>query len=77
MWCLPNRCNTSIGVRLAGYGNRTAPSNAIHDALCAQVLYFQDENQVEVVLISLDLIGVDRDFTAHVRSKFIRAHRYQ
>lgn len=58
-----------IGVRLAGYGNRTDPSNAIHDPLYAQVLYFQDENQVEVVLISLDLIGVDRDFTAHVRSK--------
>ena len=56
-----------LGVRLAGYGNRTDSSTAVHDPLYAQVLYLRDVRQTEVALISLDLVGIDREFTSQVR----------
>jgi neutral ceramidase len=56
-----------VGVWLEGYFERQTPSVGVHDPLQAQLLLLQN-GQNQVVLISMDLIGVRLDFTAAVRS---------
>jgi len=55
-----------VGVWLEGYIERQAPSVGVHDPLQAQLLLLT-RGEDQVLLISMDLIGVRLDFTERVR----------
>ena len=56
-----------VGGPMAGYGARDHGSEGIHDELYAKALVL-DDGEVEVALITSDLIGVDRELTGQVRA---------
>lgn len=49
-----------IGIPMAGFSARTEVSQGIHDDLYAKILLLE-ENDVRIALITLDLIGLNRD----------------
>ncbi len=53
---------------MGGYGAREGKSVGIPDPLYAQVLYLSDTTS-EILLIGLDLLAVDADFTQQLRSE--------
>jgi len=53
-------------IRLAGYGNRVAPSERIGQRLWAKALAFGGDPHPPAVLITTDLIGVPRHMTEEV-----------
>ena len=55
-------------VHLAGYGERNKPSEGVHDPLMGAVLFLQD-TITQTLLIGLDLIGVDAEFTSQARAE--------
>ncbi|NMC46621.1 MAG: hypothetical protein GYA52_07275 [Chloroflexi bacterium] len=56
-----------IGIPLAGYGARKENSRGIHDPLLAQIIYLNDSVH-ELLLVGLDLVAVDADFVAQIRT---------
>jgi neutral ceramidase len=59
------------GVDLCGFGNRTGPSVGVHDDLQAGALYLRREQ--EVIILTLDLIGLDRAAVADIRTDITTA----
>ncbi len=57
-----------IGVPLAGYGARLKRSEGIHDSLNAQLIYLRDSSN-EILLVGLDLVAIDADFTTQTRAR--------
>jgi neutral ceramidase len=56
-----------IGVPMEGYEAREHPSQGIHDPLYAQLLLI-DSGSASIMLISLDLLGIQRPITQNIRS---------
>lgn len=54
-------------VRLSGFAARTQASRGVHDRLYARAMALAEPGGEAVVLVVLDLIGVDAEFTARVR----------
>lgn len=55
-----------VGVDLCGWGPREGPSIGVHDDLCAAALYLRSE--VELLVITADLIGLDAGTIGRVRA---------
>src|SRR6202034_3158418 len=51
---------------MAGYGNRTKPAEGIEQPLWAKALVLEDPAGKRAVLVSLDLVGIDRDLSTRV-----------
>ncbi|QDV33759.1 neutral/alkaline non-lysosomal ceramidase N-terminal domain-containing protein [Tautonia plasticadhaerens] len=60
---------------MAGYGNRTAPSEGTLHDIWAKALALEDAEETRGLLITLDLCGIDRDFSMGVRREI--AHRHE
>jgi len=58
----------SFNVPLGGYLGRTSPSMGVHDPLYAKTLVI-DNGEKTVVIISLDLLAVDRNLTEEIREE--------
>ena len=56
-----------IGIDMGGYRKRTGPSTAIHDDLQAAALYL--ESGESFLLITADVIGLDRPTVEEIRSR--------
>jgi hypothetical protein len=56
-----------VGVPLEGYGAREKPSCGIHDPLYAQLLLLRSASE-QVLLISLDLLGIQLSLTEKIRA---------
>jgi len=56
-----------VGVKMAGYGTRLEASRGIHDPLKAQLLLLELGNS-RVVMISMDLVAVQAQFTERIRT---------
>ena len=54
---------------LAGYANRTAPSDGIDTDLFAKALLLDDGNGGRVVIVTMDLIGVTAEIRAYVETE--------
>jgi len=57
-----------IGTELCGFANRAHPADHVLDPLYASVLYL-DESGVKIILINLDLIGVENSYVQRIRSE--------
>jgi hypothetical protein len=57
-----------VGVDQCGFGNRPGPSTGVHDDLMAKALYLGN-GEGACVLITADLIGLNHDQAAGIRSK--------
>jgi neutral ceramidase len=55
-----------VGLDLCGFGNRPGPSTSVHDDLCAAALYLESDQQA--LIITCDLIGLDRESVREVRA---------
>lgn len=55
-----------LGVWMTGYANRPGPAAAIHDPLYVRALAIVSGNE-RVVLVSLDLLGLDADLLTAIR----------
>jgi len=55
------RITPPVGTMLAGYSTRKDPSVGVHDDLFSRVLFLEYDGEV-VILVSLDLLGVTREF---------------
>ncbi len=76
----PSRCNAqpwqagiarvkitpALTIWLSGYAARTKAAQEVHDDLWAKALALQDANGRRAVLVTIDLIGIDRDFSRDV-----------
>ncbi len=56
------------GIELCGFAKRPQPSDHLLDPLFVRILYI-DFNGLRILLINLDLIGVEGSFVQRVRSK--------
>ncbi|MBL7700349.1 MAG: neutral/alkaline non-lysosomal ceramidase N-terminal domain-containing protein [Chitinophagaceae bacterium] len=54
---------------MAGYASRTAPSNGTYDDLWAKALVLRDGQGKQVVLITLDLLGVTKAVSDTIKNK--------
>ena len=57
---------------LAGYANRTAPSDGVDTELFAKALLLDDGKGGRVVIVTMDLIGVTAEIRAHVATEVER-----
>src|SRR5688572_6743357 len=57
-----------LGIALGGRGGADAQSDKVLDPLMAQALLLQDPQSNRFVLISLDLVGLQHDFSDRVRA---------
>ncbi len=57
-----------VGTHLGGYGNRTRPSDEIHDELYAAAYVFADEDTT-VAVVGADLVDISLERTRAVRQK--------
>lgn len=60
---------------MAGYGSRSSPSEGILHEIWAKAIALEDTEGTRALLITLDLCGIDRDFSIEVREEI--AHRHQ
>ena len=56
-------------VWLAGYANRTAPSDGVETDLFAKGLLLDDGAGGRIVIVTMDLIGVTAELRAHVETE--------
>ena len=52
---------------MSGYGSRNRPADGKISDLWAKVITIEDPQQEKIVLITLDLVGVDADITEQIR----------
>lgn len=57
------------GVLMDGYGNRTTPSQGVHDPLVARVLALDYGPEGRCAIVSCDLLGMHPEVTAEVRRR--------
>jgi neutral ceramidase len=57
-----------VGGLMDGYGNRSLPSQGVHDPLFARVLVLDDGN-IACAIVGCDLLGMHPDITASVRER--------
>lgn len=61
---------------MAGYGSRTAPASAKETDLFAKALVLEDGAGKRGVIVTLDLVGIDRSFAARVAESLSKQHRF-
>jgi hypothetical protein len=59
---------------MAGYGARTAPSEGVVHPLWVRALAIEDEAGTAVVLVTLDVCGIDRDLSLAIRRALEERH---
>lgn len=57
-----------VGVMMDGYGNRTTPSQGVHDPLMARVLVLEQGDE-SAAIVSCDLLGMHPQIAAEVRGR--------
>src|SRR5687767_575266 len=57
-----------LGIALGGRGGPDAQADKVLDPLMAQLLLLQDAKSNRFVLVSLDLVGLQHDFSDRVRA---------
>ncbi|MGE0756311.1 MAG: neutral/alkaline non-lysosomal ceramidase N-terminal domain-containing protein [Pirellulaceae bacterium] len=62
---------------MAGYGNRTAPSQGVAHDLWAKALAVEDSGGRRAVLVTLDLVGIDRATSVAICSTIARRHHLE
>lgn len=62
---------------MAGYASRTAPADGKETELWAKAMVLQSSSGEKLVLITLDLIGIDRQFSQKVCKLVMEKHRVQ
>jgi hypothetical protein len=62
-------------VWMAGYSARKAPSNGVSLDLHAKALVLEDDAENRSVLVTLDLCGIDRDFSSAIRDSIEASHK--
>jgi neutral ceramidase len=60
---------------MAGYGVRNKPSEGKLNDLWAKALVLEDASGQRVVLITLDLCGIDRALSARIRDRILQEHK--
>lgn len=60
---------------MAGYGARTKPSEGMVHDLWAKALILEDPLRQRVVLVTLDLCGIGRDFAEPIRAEISKRHK--
>jgi hypothetical protein len=58
-----------LPIWLSGYAARNKPAQEKHDDLWAKSLVLQDANGNRAVLVTIDLVGIDREFSRSVCSR--------
>jgi hypothetical protein len=56
----------TVPIWLSGYAARNKPAQEVHDDLWAKALALHDAGGRQAVLVTLDVIGIDRDFSRDV-----------
>lgn len=59
---------------MAGYAGRTAPATGAESDLCARALALRDGGGHRAVLVALDLVGIDAEYTARVKRRLAEKH---
>ncbi len=59
---------------MAGYGSRKAPSEGKETPLHAKALLLEDAAGTLGLVLTLDLVGIDRDFAARVTAALVERH---
>jgi hypothetical protein len=60
---------STVPVRMAGYGSRTAPSQGVAHPLVAKALALADATGHKVVMVTCDIIAFGRTFTNRVKDR--------
>jgi neutral ceramidase len=60
---------------MAGYGGRTAPAEGKETDLFAKALLLEDASGKRGLVLTLDLVGIDRDFAARVAEALAERHQ--
>jgi len=58
-----------VGVLMDGYGNRTKPSEGVHDPLAARAVVLDYGPSGRCAIVSCDLLGIHPEVTAEVRRR--------
>lgn len=83
--CGPSHAEWKVGVArrdvtptepiwMAGYGARTSPSEGVEQPLWVRALAIEDEAGTTVLLITLDVCGIDRDLSLEIRDAIEAKH---
>ena len=64
-----------VGIWMSGYGHRNKPSEGKLTGLWAKALVIQDPAGRQVVLVTMDLIGIDRKTGLEIRKLVAKNHR--
>ncbi|MCB1204849.1 MAG: neutral/alkaline non-lysosomal ceramidase N-terminal domain-containing protein [Verrucomicrobiae bacterium] len=60
---------------MAGYGSRSAPASGKETELHAKALVIEDAEGKRGMVLTLDLVGIDREFSARVASALMERHQ--
>jgi neutral ceramidase len=60
---------------MAGYASRTRPADSKIGELYAKAVVLEDADQRRAVLVTLDLVGIDRDLALSVRKRIAEKHK--
>ncbi len=61
---------------MAGYGSRTAPAEGKETDLFAKALVLEDASGKRGVVVTLDLVGIDRGFAGRVTDALAKQHQF-
>lgn len=62
---------------MSGYASRTRPSEGTRTGLWAKAVALEDANGERAVVITLDLVGINRDLSKRICEAIMRAHRIE
>lgn len=65
-----------LPIWLSGYGSRTKPAETKHDDLWAKALVLEDAAGHRAVLVTMDLIGIDRGISQEVCKSITEKYRF-
>jgi hypothetical protein len=70
------RITPTVPMPMAGYASRGAkPASATLNDLWAKVLVLQDDRGQRAVLVTFDLVGLDRDLSNRITTRLMREHQ--
>src|SRR3954471_11552048 len=64
-------------VWMSGYAARTRPAEGVLNDLWAKALVLEDPDGRRAVLVTMDLVGIDRDFAGRVCGRIMEAHKLE
>jgi hypothetical protein len=59
---------------MAGYGSRSSPSEGVLHDIWAKAMALEDPDGTRALMVTLDLCGIDRDFSLGVRQRIAERH---